>query len=149
MDNNLISVDAVAMMFQGLGLVTLIWCLSTVYRHKKVAAWPGVDGRVLESFVDSDDSHNKEPRIKYEYRVRDQRYVSDRICPQGRIATSGQYAEQLVDCYPVDRPIMVFYNPTNPADSALQKQLPAWVAMLKLVAGVVLIVLGTNLEWLT
>lgn len=146
MDNNLLSVGAAALIFQGLGFLALVWFLSTAYRLRRVATWPGTDGRVLESFVERDASHNKEPRVKYEYQVQGQRYVSDRICPQGRIATSGQYAEQLVDRYPADRPIMVFYNPANPADSALEKQLPAWVAVLKLCAGLVLVVVGYNLE---
>lgn len=146
MENDLISVGTAALLFQGLGLVAFVWCLSSLYRHKQIAGWPGADGRVLESFVEGDVSHNKEPRIKYEYRVRDRHYVNDRICPQGRIATSGQCAEQLVNRYPVDRPIMVFYNPKNPAESALEKQLPFWVALLKLGTGLVLFILGSNIE---
>ncbi len=88
-------------------------------------SWPAVAGRVLKSRVEvSGGEHTTvSPRVVYEYYVGSARYENDQVRAGDRFMSSysGREAYDVVDRYAVDSTVTVFYNPANPAESALER----------------------------
>ena len=141
----MISESTAGLVFYALALIALA-CLVGVWRRAvRVRTWQVVSGTVLSSSVASDSDANQYPQVRYGYLVNGREFVGDRILPFGRLASTGSYAEKVVDRYREGAAVNVYVNPLDPADSALERALPpiipvmlvAAVAMC-LVAGVVL-----------
>lgn len=67
------------------------------------------------------------PHVEYEYQVGGQTYTNKRIHAGG--SRDGIRHEETVQNnvtreYPVDKEVQVYYNPSNPAESALHKKNP-------------------------
>jgi len=88
--------------------------------------WPGTMGTVLSSSVQSRRSGNSTstyPVVIYQYQVSGQTY-------QGQTIKAGEQffsvrimgdAQATVARYPIGAQVMVYYNPTNPKESALER----------------------------
>lgn len=89
--------------------------------------WPSTTGTVVKSRVEvSGGEHTSvSPRVVYEYEVRGTKYQSDRIKAGDslmRVQTGGsRTAYDTVDRYPEGKTVTVYYNPDNPAESALER----------------------------
>jgi hypothetical protein len=89
-------------------------------------AWPGTMGTVLSSSVQSRRSGNSistYPVVIYQYQVSGQTY-------QGQTIKAGEQffsvrimgdAQATAARYPVGAQVMVYYNPANPKESALER----------------------------
>jgi hypothetical protein len=89
-------------------------------------SWPGVMGTVLSSSVQSRRTGNSistYPVVVYQYQVNGQTY-------QGQTIKAGEQffnvriigeAQATADRYPVGAQVMVYYNPANPQESALER----------------------------
>jgi hypothetical protein len=88
--------------------------------------WPGTMGTVLMSSVQSSRTGNSTstyPVIVYQYQVNGQTYQSQTIKAGEQyfnVRLSGD-AQKTVDRYPIGAQVMVYYNPTSPKDSALER----------------------------
>jgi hypothetical protein len=89
-------------------------------------SWPGTMGIVLSSNVQfrrSGNSTSVYPMVVYQYQVNGQTY-QNQIIKAGEqffnVRIMGQ-AQETVNPYPVGAQVMVYYNPANPKESALEK----------------------------
>ncbi|MCE9646255.1 MAG: DUF3592 domain-containing protein [Chloroflexi bacterium] len=88
--------------------------------------WPSTAGIVLMSSVQSrrtGRSHSTYPVVVYQYQVKGQTY-QNQIIKAGEqflnVRVTGQ-AQATVARYPIGANVTVYYNPENPADSALER----------------------------
>ncbi|CAG1015949.1 hypothetical protein ANAEL_05413 [Anaerolineales bacterium] len=98
---------------------------SMAYRQS-AQTWQSVTGTIMMSSVQSSyssGSHSTYPVVVYQYEVRGQRYQSQRIKAGEQflnVRISGQ-AEATVQKYPIGSTVTVYYNPSNPAESVLER----------------------------
>jgi hypothetical protein len=97
----------------------------TTYRQN-AQAWPGTSGVVLISTVQSKRtgrSRSTYPVVVYQYTVNGQSYQGQRIKAGEQffnIRVAGE-AQATAARYPVGAAVTVYYNPANPAESALER----------------------------
>jgi hypothetical protein len=94
--------------------------------RQAAATWPATSGTVLMSTVQSKRtgrSHSIYPVVVYEYSVNGQSYQSQRIKAGDQFMSIRITGEaQATDArYPVGATVTVYYNPSNPAESALER----------------------------
>jgi len=88
--------------------------------------WPGTMGVVTMSTIQirhTGKSRSEVPVVGYQYQVDGQTYTN------GTIKAGEQYfsvrlygdAQKTIQRYPVGAQVMVYYNPVNPAESALER----------------------------
>lgn len=94
-------------------------------------SWPSTTGKVLMSSVQSSSvqsshsgrSHSTYPVVVYQYEVNGKTHQSQTIKAGERylnVRVIGQ-AQATVARYPIGADVTVYYNPANPADSALER----------------------------
>jgi hypothetical protein len=121
--------------FLGFGFMLLfgvVWTAIAVYiftRSRKSASWPEAVGKVLFTEVRRVDtvtssartgSLTYQPYIKYEYSVGGSRYENAAYSVAARAWTADPApAADILTRYPVGGDVPVFYDPSNPRDSAL------------------------------
>jgi hypothetical protein len=88
-------------------------------------SWLTTRGQVVLSRVEvsGGDTTSVTPRVVYQYQVGAQTYQSETIRAGSQFfsVTSGRGAYDTVDRYPVGATVTVYYNPANPAESALER----------------------------
>ena len=88
-------------------------------------AWRSAQGRVLKSRVEVSGGEvtSVSAYVLYEYEVQGQTYQSTQIKAGDRFIRSGSSrdAYQTVDQYPPGTLVTVYYDPANPAESALER----------------------------
>jgi hypothetical protein len=105
------------------------WYIYRTWKRAKVVeaqsqSWLSTAGIIVKSRVEvSGGEHTSvSPRIVYEYGVGGQTYQNDSIRPGDHfISFQSGSAYEVVDRYPVGTAVEVFYNPANPAESALER----------------------------
>jgi hypothetical protein len=87
--------------------------------------WPSTNGQIVKSRVEvsGGDHTSVSPRIEYTYEVNGVAYQSGNIKAGAPvvIVNPSQSAYDTVDRYPVGAAVTVYYNPANPAQSALER----------------------------
>jgi hypothetical protein len=96
--------------------------------------WPSTMATVVRSWVDvsqhssldangfSTTSTAYTPKVVYNYMVNGRAYSNDRVTVGAwAVSRSQDTAEATVHRFPPGATVPVFYNPTNPADSALER----------------------------
>ena len=114
------------MIFVGLGI--FLYRRSQQGKAAKEAAqsWPGTLGSVLMSSVRSrrtGRSRSIYPVVVYQYEVNGKTYQNQTIKAGEQffnVRVIGE-AQATVERYPVGAQVMVYYNPANPQESALEK----------------------------
>lgn len=88
-------------------------------------SWRRTQGRVLKSRVEVSGGEvaSVSPYVLYEYEVHGQMYQSVQIQAGDRFMRSGSSrdAYETVDKYPVGATVTVYYDPSNPAEAALER----------------------------
>jgi len=98
---------------------------SMAYRQS-TQAWQSATGIILMSSVQSNRTGNSRsiyPVVVYQYEVGGKRYQSQRIKAGEQfinVRLAGQ-AEATVARYPIGASVTVYYNPSNPSESALER----------------------------
>ena len=98
---------------------------SMAYRQS-TQTWLNTTGTILMSSVQSSysgRSHSTYPAVVYAYSVNGQSYQSQRIKAGEQflnVRVAGQ-AQATVARYPIGASVTVYYNPSNPAESALER----------------------------
>jgi hypothetical protein len=115
--------------------------------------WPQVQGKILSSQVA--EKRGKEgtlysPEIRFEYAVQDKRYESDRCTLYPRWWSSDRTPHlRFVARFPLDREVMLWVNPQDPADAVLSTEATGGglrlVMFLLLAAGVMTTIMGVCL----
>jgi hypothetical protein len=94
----------------------------TTYRQA-AQAWRSTTGTILMSSVQTIHSGNSYPVIVYQYEINGKQYQSQTIKAGEQflnIRIAGQ-AQEIVNRYPIGTTVPVYYNPDNPAESALER----------------------------
>ncbi|MGE0339870.1 MAG: DUF3592 domain-containing protein [Xanthobacteraceae bacterium] len=124
---------------------------ATVYKYIEVriaARWSSVPGKILSAKVvqrkaggTGSDQRHAELRnfaeVTYEYVVQGRRYRASRVSVGEDL---GNYrVEETLAKYPAGVPVMVFYNPANPGEALLERDVPEGLFrfMFLLVGGIV------------
>lgn len=88
-------------------------------------SWRSTQGRVLKSRVEVSGGEvtSVSPYVLYEYEVHGQIYQSVQIQAGDRFIRSAtsRDAYETVDRYPVGATVTVYYDPSNPAEAALER----------------------------
>jgi hypothetical protein len=131
------------LIFQLLGSLPFLVLVWIMVRQLRARNWEQTNGLVMESYVRKDADMNDEPYVRYRYKVGGKIYENDKIYLTGSIATiPGYRVSRLVSQAKPGSVVAVYYDPDNPAESALELRLPGWVYALLVIAGVVFIVFG-------
>ena len=135
-----------ALVFTVVGIIMIVRSRRDKNKLQQSLSWPSVDGTVLESRVitsaSTDDGgvDTYRPYVKYEYEVGGAKYTHDKMRLGMVFSTSKlKTSQEAVTRYPVGRPVKVYINPANPADSVLEQKGSSTVT---LVVGIVLLVIG-------
>lgn len=129
------------------GLLTF----ATLYKYFEVriaSRWPTVPGRVVSSKVvqrkaggigadEKDVELRNFAEVTYEYAVQGRRHRASRVSIGEDL---GNYrVEETLAKYPEAARVMVFYNPTNPGEAVLERDVPegAFKFMFWLIAGLI------------
>ena len=78
--------------------------------------WREADAEIV--YTDLDDSARREFRVEYRYEVDGREYTNDEILP-GQDTVLAPDSEDLFRQYPLHRHTVIFYDPHEPARSAL------------------------------
>ncbi len=93
--------------------------------------WPSSPGQVIDSHVDegwSEDSDGDRhrtyhPQVKYSYSVNGQPFTGEMISfGFKRADRSPNPAQAVVNAYPTGKSVVVYFNPTNPAEAVLERR---------------------------
>jgi hypothetical protein len=86
--------------------------------------WPSTTGTVISSelIIVGKYKNQTAARIKYQYKVNGQEFVSERVgfTSDGTIYTYGE-GERCISKYAANRPVMVFYKSNDPREATLNK----------------------------
>jgi hypothetical protein len=131
-------------------------------RVRQAAGWQTTMGRVIESRVDDAVSNSSirnplidhRPRVAYEFSVNGRAFVGDRIGFGDD--SGGANTEATLARYPVGRAVQVYYDPANPEESVLERELPKglrggclWIVLLVIVVvGVIAAAANTAPDWI-
>ena len=106
--------------------VFCVWGFLQLYDGARSYNWPHVTGRIISSVAQSKLMKGRHgeyivhwPDVRYGYVVGDRRFVSDRIMFTHR-GFSKSETQRLVDVYPVDKIIAVYFDPRNPDSAVLE-----------------------------
>jgi hypothetical protein len=119
---------------QIVGLITfvvglVILALSTIATLKSISSkeWLTTGGKIIHSTIYNYRETNEanstyRPDIAFEYGVDGEKFISDRLYYGVKIMSSGNWAKsrKLIEKYPVDKEIIVFYNPNNPKEAVIE-----------------------------
>jgi hypothetical protein len=135
---------------RGEDLVSFALCLTVIFigamliaqaleqhsRAQTMASWPTTLGRVVQAGIEPvpDDGELRwRPIVRYMYDVNGQTVMSSGISlAAGRDSFSEADAKRIVDPYPPNTTVVVFYNPEHVTEAVLDHSLPryAWFSLL-------------------
>jgi hypothetical protein len=123
------------------GVMLIAQALEQYNRAQAMAAWPTALGRVVQVGIDpvaADGELRWRPTVSYMYDVGGQTVTSTGISlAASRDSYSEPEAKRIVDPYPPNTTVVVFYNPERISEAILDLSLPRNV-WLSLFAGLVL-----------
>ena len=139
-------------------LVTIFWCgvsgpfavdavVSTARHLRAQRVFATTTGQVARAWSEH-DRRSAVPRLVYRYEVNGRSYESDRLAFGFPRSMSREEAQQFVEAHPVGGAVTVHYDPQQPGESVIQRDVPTWrwfmlVAILPFVAIGALLVLYT------
>ena len=132
-----------------LGILLIRKNAKSKQKANECMGWPTVLGRVTRSEVVKSESSNEDgttysytPHIEYVYHVLGQNYTSTQVVFGGFIGTGSSKASQLVvNKYPLNDSLRVFYNPANPREAILEQMVGSG-AKGALIGGIILVIVG-------
>lgn len=114
-----------------IGVGALIWGYGSYKKSQEAKSWPTTEGKVISSEVDSRFSRSKggtrsrhktnySAKVLFEYDVDGKTYTSDKVSLAEYSSSVRSEAQQVVDKYPVNESVIVYYDPTNPEIAILE-----------------------------
>src|SRR5262245_35422989 len=150
----------------GAGVFIGIILLATIVklRQQKIASkWPQTSGQVVQSKIEAREKRNMDggtttgnyPLVVYEYEIEGKKYTCKKISV-GEEAADFMVQETIAK-YPVGMTVPVYYNPANPREAVLERDLPTGFGkglgciILFFVIVAAFLILGENgvEDWLT
>ena len=134
----------------GVGLYVLAQLLLSIRKVREIETWQGTTGKIVESEVcggwarvgTGRSTWIEKPKIAYRYVVNGREYIGHDIAPTEIDTSSKLDAVKKIEPYPVGKEVTVYYDPSTPQDSVLQKKAsPVAFAAFGLI-GVVMLSVG-------
>ena len=127
----------------GAGLMFFGW-----WKRRKLQAsmsWPQVTGTIIGGGIEKSRERDDDggyratytPKVQYRYVVEGITIVGSRIAHVERSYNSRWKAEAEVAPYPVDSPVVVYFNPQKPSEAVLVRKAPG--AIIFLCAGIIIL----------
>jgi hypothetical protein len=135
-----------------------VYALAQIGLAIRASRWPSVEGEIAQTRLvhrlDADGYSTDYPYVAYRYRVDGRAYRNDRvrygpsvapssILPGVDPAPKNSGEDSLARTYPDGKPVRVYYNPRDPADSVLFLA-PDWTVWVILTAGIVFLYAGLH-----
>jgi hypothetical protein len=119
----------IAAMFSPLVIVPLIILTVKLWQAHRAAKWQQVTGRITKSeigtqyhqFAGAESTVRNMPDVEYEFSVAGVSYRGARIAITD---TSGEDIEPALDRYPVGKAVTVYYDPADPNNCVLEREIP-------------------------
>jgi hypothetical protein len=140
----------------GLGILLIRKNSKDKKKAAESLAWPTILGRVTCSQVEVSESSDEDgtsytytPHIEYAYILNGLTYTSKQVSFGGVAGTGNTKKSQLVvNQYPLNAVVNVFFNPANPNDAVLE-QVAGSGSKGILIGGIVLVVVGVLMALMT
>jgi len=131
-------------------LIFVFLGLKDVYLAYRTLNYHETEGIVLKSEIVKKVSHSEkgtsityEPRVFYQYRVGSRVYQNDGIRKKMKgLSSSYSWANGIVNKYPAGKKVYVYFNPSDPQDSVLEKGI-YFEQFFKLIFGLSFLLFGT------
>lgn len=115
-----------AQVFLGLFLLIGIGIIGVgfgiMFKSLRTNRWPMTEGVIESAQIQanhSDEGRSYCPKVTYTYHVAGIAYDGTKIAI-GQMSSSSDYAQGVLDRYPVGRKVTVHYSPTDPAEAVLE-----------------------------
>lgn len=119
------------------GIVFIVIGSNNIYRAYKTSNWPSVQGHITSSEITSHSSTYTDTatnsvrneivynaQINYDYVINGITYSNDEVKVGGTIGTNTTaWAREVLNKYPQEKSVNVYYNPEDPYQSVLEKGL--------------------------
>jgi len=132
-------------MFAGFGLVLTVMGARQVLNYFDSNDWESTSGEIIRSqlgITTDSDGDTYRPEVAYEYVVNDIRYINDRLRFDGGIYSSNRdNAARKVAQYEMGMTVSVFYDPTDPQEAVLERNLTTGIQTY-LGVGIILLAIG-------
>jgi hypothetical protein len=110
--------------------------------------WSKVNGVIISTQLNEQTSSDNdgftrttyEPVVDYVYQVNGQTYHGNKISAGWSMSYDYNSAQKKISPYKTDAPVVVYYNPANPAEAVLETKSSSGNIML--IIGIVLLALG-------
>jgi len=130
------------------GMVVALQGKKRLATAKKSANWPYVEGRVISSEMEIDRDSDSEgtsvtysAEVMFEYEVAGVVYSANRVSFGQYGSSSPGHARKILNKYPADEAVKVYYDPANPEVSVLEPGV-TFSTYLLLIGGLVFIFFG-------
>jgi len=129
-------------LFFGVMFTIFIW--GDVLDYYQSQNWHQAEGEVIRSSVQSssgDEGTVYLPAVEYFYYVGDQRLTHNRLRFDGEVYTSNyKGARETVERYPSGQSIRVYYDPQNPQNAVIEREIGGGMMAFLVVGGVALLI---------
>ncbi len=140
------------LIFAGIG----VWLILRYQKNKEKARqslnWPRTSGRVIEARIAEHESEDEDghvtstysPVVRYEYQVNGVAYTGNQLSVGSSVIaiSDRKKVQQTINQYPPGKLVMVYYNPQNPAEAALE---PRLTSKAELILGIIMIGVGLSI----
>jgi hypothetical protein len=131
-----------SLVFVGIGGLILAYAYRMAAKARASQSWPATEGEIAHSAVLARTSRSTETGtatyysadVTYRYKVAGKDYSSSRIALIDVGSTTGR-AQAIVQRYPDQAKVRVYYNPSDPSEAFLEPGLAAGVQVLYLAGG--------------
>jgi len=128
-DTSVITTAAPLLVIACVGVALLLRAKKSSSMRSLAVAWPHTMGTVLSASVQvshQGTSRHESPLVLYAYQVNGQVFQGHRVRvgdEMGRVRVAGgaSSASSTIARYPAGASVIVYYDPTNPANSALER----------------------------
>ncbi|OVE76478.1 hypothetical protein BVX98_05730 [bacterium F11] len=121
----------VFLIFAIIGIGALIWGTTSYKKAQEAKGWPTTEGKIISSEVDSHWSRtgtgtNRRSKMMYdakvvfEYSVEGRVYTSNKVSFGEYSSSSRRSAQKVVEKYPPNKDVIVFFDPVNPEMAILE-----------------------------
>ena len=125
-----ICISGVITIFAFAGLFLLFKLMQNFLLVKQSKHWLTTPGKVVFSGVETQTTTDESgttttylAKVIYEYQVADQLFQQNRIAFNSDSSTSNYKSQAAISArYPPEKPILVYYDPKNPAEAVLERK---------------------------
>jgi hypothetical protein len=145
---NLNLAQIIGLIITVIGFVILLISTFSIVNALSAKDWTMTMGKIIHSEVyisksAGDSNTTYRPNIVFEYSVFGEKFICDRLYYGVKIMSSGNLvnSKKLVEKYPVNKEVAVYYNPDKPKQSVIEPGLHFGLGSL-FVVSIILVIIG-------